>query len=373
MEPFRKFFSPGLVMTMAGHLARHRDGIDPDRFAAPILAALEPLELKARAQLIADHLHAALPADAAARARILAALLHPDPLDHADRPSDDLGLCGWAVLPLTMVVGQHGLADFGGSMTLLREMTKRFSAEFGIRYFLLADQDRALSMMAGWLDDPNRHVRRLISEGSRPRLPWAMRLPGLMDDPTPVLPLLRHLRDDPEPYVRRSVANHLNDIAKDHSGLVIRLARDWMTDAGPDRQGLLRHACRTLIKQGDADALAVFGQHPARIGPVTPHLDSPKLQLGETLGISAHLCSTSDKAQDLTVDIVVHFRKASGALAPKVFKGARLILPPAGRHALTLRLPLRPVTTRRHYAGRQALALRINGTDTGLVEFELLV
>src|SRR5690606_25921653 len=116
MEPFKTFFSPGLVHAMAGHLARHLPGFDALAFAAPIVAALEPLELKARAQLIADHVNVALPGDAAARADILEAILHPDPLDHAGANTDDLGLCGWAVLPLTLVVGQHGLADFDRSM-----------------------------------------------------------------------------------------------------------------------------------------------------------------------------------------------------------------------------------------------------------------
>jgi 3-methyladenine DNA glycosylase AlkC len=373
MEPFKTFFSPGLVATMAGHLARHLPGLDPHTFAAPILDRLDGLELKARAQLIADHLHRALPADCARRADILTAVLHPDPLDHADRPADDHGLCGWAILPLTMVVGQHGLADFDRSMTLLREMTKRFSAEFGIRHFLLADQPRALAILAGWLDDPNRHVRRLISEGSRPRLPWAMQLPGLIRDPAPALPLLRHLRDDPEPYVRRSVANHLNDIAKDHPGLVVRLAGDWMDGAGPDRRALLRHACRTLIKQGDAGALAAFGQHPAQIVPARPILERDRMRLGEVLEIRADLQSTADAPQDLTIDIVVHFLKANGVRAPKVFKGTRLTLPPGAERTVTLRLPLRPVTTRRHYAGRHAVALRINGADSALAEFDLIV
>ncbi len=371
MEPFKTFFSPGLVMTMAGHLARNLPGLDPQAFAAPILDRLDGLELKARAQLIADHLHAALPADPARRADVLAAVLHPDPLEHADQPSDELGLCGWAVLPLTMVVGQHGVQDFDRSMGLLREMTKRFSAEFGIRYFLLADQPRAMAIVAGWLDDPNRHVRRLISEGSRPRLPWAMQLPGLIRDPAPVLPILRHLRDDPEPYVRRSVANHLNDIAKDHPGLVAGLAGDWMDGASAERLALLRHACRSLIKKGDPAALAVFNHHPAQIAPVTPRLSKTRARLGDRIEISADIRSTANAAQELSVDYVMHFLKANGRTAPKVFKGLILALKPGERRDIRLTHHLREVTTRRHYPGTQAISLRINGDDTKEILFEL--
>jgi len=372
MEPFKTIFSPGLVLTLAGHLGRQMPGLDAEAFAAPILARLDERELMARAQLIADHLHAALPVDPTHRAGILAAILHPDPLDHADRPSDAGGLCGWAILPLTMVVGQHGVADFDRSMELLRQMTMRFSSEFGVRYFLLAHQARALAIMEGWLDDPNRHVRRLVSEGSRPRLPWAMRLPALMADPGPVLPFLKRLRDDPEPYVRRSVANHLNDIAKDHPRLAATLIADWAKGAGRDRRAMLRHAARGLIKAGNPEVLAVFGHAAARIAPTVPELPERAVRMGGSLGFKVTLASRSDEVQRLAVDYLVHFRKANGTLSPKVFKGATVTLGPGETRILTRSHAFRDVTTRRHYPGPHALSLRINGQDTDSVGFELL-
>lgn len=355
------------------HVARHLPAVDAEALAAPILANLDSLELKARAQLIADHLHVALPADPERRAAVLEALLHPDVLDHADQPADDKGLCGWAILPLTMVVGQHGIRDFDRSMGLLREMTKRFSSEFGIRYLLLADQARALRVMEGWLGDPNRHVRRLISEGTRPRLPWAMQLPALMRDPGPVLPFLERLRDDPELYVRRSVANHLNDISKDHPALTARLAGDWMAGADKDRRALLSHACRSLIKNGDPAALAVFGRGRPEIAEAAPELSSTDLVMGDRLELALMLRSLSDAPQELTVDYVLHFRKANGKLAPKVFKGAVLTLAAREERRLRLGHVFREVTTRRHYPGEQALSFRINGMDTVEVPFRLKV
>lgn len=373
MEPFKNLFSPILVRTIATHLARHLPGLNPHAFAAPILAALEPLELKARAQMIADHLHAALPDDPAHRADVLAALLHPDMLDHANQPPDDTGLCGWAILPLTLVVGQHGIGDFDRSMGLLRAMTMRFSSEFAIRHFLLADQTRALAVMQGWLDDPNRHVRRLISEGTRPRLPWAMQLPALMGDPAPVLPFLTRLRDDPELYVRRSVANHLNDISKDHPALVVGLAVDWIAGAGQERRALLSHACRGLIKKGDADALAVFGRTSPLIAATAPVLSRRELALGARLEMTLPLRSLSAAPQDLTVDYVLHFLKANGQRAPKVFKGTVLTLGPGQERVLRLTHHFREVTTRRHYPGEQALSFRINGVDTVAVPFLLTI
>ncbi len=373
MEPFKNFFSPELVTCLSGHLESRVSSFDRRAFEAAILAELGNLELKERAQLIADHVHLALPRDYAERARILAGMLHPDDEGQADQPSDGEGICGWGVMPLTMVVGQHGVDDFDRSMSLLREMTKRSSSEFGVRYFLLADQDRALKIMGGWITDANRHVRRLVSEGSRPRLPWAMQLPRLMDDPTPTLPILRALRDDREEYVRRSVANHLNDIAKDHPDLIGRLAGAWMRGADRKREKLIRHACRTLIKQGHADALAAFGLGPPDLVLEALVIETPRVTYGDALRFSASLRSSAKETQDLVVDYVVHFQKANGQLAGKVFKWTKVKLAPGEVRGLQRAHPIRPITTRRYYAGQQVLSLRINGRDFGEGQFRLTI
>jgi 3-methyladenine DNA glycosylase AlkC len=373
LEPFKNFFSPGLVQNLTWHLGRHMRGFDRENFANRIIASLPALELKERAQLIADHLHRALPEEPGRRASIITAMLHPDELDHANQPSDEQGLCGWVILPLTMVVGQHGVADFDRSLGLMRELTKRFSSEFGIRYFLLADQPRALARIKNWTADPNRHVRRLVSEGTRPRLPWAMQLPSLMRDPSPVLPLLEALRDDAEPYVRRSVANHLNDISKDHPELLVRLSKNWMRGAGSDRKVLLRHACRSLVKRGHAGALSVFGQSKAEVevGPIV--LSARKFAMGDTLEFSAPLRSMAAKSQTLTIDYVLHFLKSTGKRMPKVFKGGTVDLAAGESKIFRRNHAFREVTTRRHYEGEQAISLRINGEDTPEVSFWLKI
>ncbi|RWA69606.1 DNA alkylation repair protein [Mesorhizobium sp.] len=373
MEPFKNVFSPDLVRCLAAHLKRCMRGFDAAAFAAAIKPRLAGLGLKARAQLIADQMHDALPADPARRAEILLAMLHPDRLDHADQPSDEDGICGWAIMPLTMLVGQHGIDDFDRSMSLMRELTTRFSAEFGIRYFLLADQPRALAIMAGWIGDPNRHVRRLVSEGTRPRLPWAMQLPALITDPGPVIPLLERLRDDPEPYVRRSVANHLNDISKDHPALVVELAARWMIGAEGEHKALLRHACRTLIKQGQADALAIFGSRRPEIEMEPPRLSAREVRMGETIELSITLRSLSTQSQRLTIDYVLHFLKAGGSRRPKVFKGGNIVLAPGEATTFSRRHAFKEVTTRRHYPGAHGVSFRINGQDTAQADFSLLL
>ncbi len=225
------------------------------------------------------------------------AMLHPDEDNHANQLSDEQGICGWGISPLTTVVGQHGLDNFDGSLRLLKEMTKRFSSEFDIRYFLLADQERALNIIIEWVDDPNTHVRRLASEGTRPRLPWAMQLPQLRMNPQPTLPILEALRNDKEEYVRRSVANHLNDIAKDHPNLVASMAVGWMQGANKEREKLVRHACRTLIKQGHTVALKAVGVGVPEIEFHGLSLESSTVEFGDALIFSVELRSTSDGPQ----------------------------------------------------------------------------
>lgn len=373
MEPFKNVFSPQLVQCLANHLAVHIANFDRPAFENAILKGLNTLEFKARAQLIADQVHLALPADFADRARILLAILHPDEEDHANQPSDENGICGWGVQPLTMVVGLYGVEDFDRSMQVLKEMTKRSSSEFGIRFFLLADQNRALRLMANWVQDPNRHVRRLVSEGTRPRLPWAMQLPQLIVDPSPMMPILEALRDDTEEYVRRSVANHLNDIAKDHPDSIARLAKNWMRGAEKNREKLVRHACRTLIKQGHPHALKAFGHSAPKIDLQNLVITTPQVVYGGSLKFSAIIQSTTNRPQSLVIDYLVHFKKANCQLAAKVFKWTKLTLS-AGENRLIERAhPIRPITTRRYYAGRQGVSLRINGQDYGYEEFDLIM
>lgn len=371
MEPLKNNFSPNLVALVADHLEEQLDGFERRAFEEPILRGLRELELKARAQLIADHLHRALPRDLSARYRIVRAMLHPDEHANIEQQSDKRGIRGWGMIPLGLVVGQHGTDDFESSLLLLKEMTSRFSSEFEIRYFLVADQDRALRTMREWVTDPSRHVRRLVSEGTRPRLPWAMQLRGLIADPSPSLPLLEALRDDEEDYVRRSVANHLNDIAKDHPDLVADIAEDWMRGATPHRERLLRHACRTLIKKGHPKTLAIFAYESPAVELTSLSIQPSAASLGQKLRFTAHLRSTSRNIQSLVVDYVLHFRKANGNRVGKVFKWKTTSIAPGETLALQRLHSIRPITTRKYYSGQQALSLRVNGQDFGFREFTL--
>jgi 3-methyladenine DNA glycosylase AlkC len=256
-------------------------------------------------------------------------------------------------------------------------MTKRFSAEFAVRTFINADLKAALRHIRQWSESDNYHVRRLASEGARPRLPCAEQIPALIANPEPMLPVLQLLRDDPSEYVRRSVANHLNDIAKDHPELLETLLPEWLEEAPLERGRLLRHACRTLIKNGNPAVLQAFGFTPAKI--VRRHLalevftlSSHSPRVGDKITLNLRLCSTHKKPQQLVVDYVVHWRRANGQWSPKVFKWRNIELQPGEILELTKSHSFQKVTTRTYYPGAHQVALQINGCLIARLDFDLL-
>ena len=229
MEPFKEVFNLTSISAMADHLDRRQGDFDREGFIAFATDGLAALELKQRSDQITNALYRYLPKDFCCAAEILLGILRPEEnVSISNQATTDTGVAGWLVMPMCDYVARHGQEHFHLAMELLKEMTKRSSSEFAIRHFLISAQKETLAEVLLWAEDDNYHVRRLASEGTRPRLPWAMQLPNFISDPSPLIPLLEKLRDDPEEYVRRSVANNLNDIAKDHPDLVAEIAGKWM-------------------------------------------------------------------------------------------------------------------------------------------------
>lgn len=337
-------------------------GFDADGFLGECLPRIDALELMQRGQLIAAALNQHLPRDFAAASPIFAACLPGD-----DRP----GLSGWALLSFNQYVAAYGLAHPDLSLALLKSLTPHFTAEFGIRPFIHADQDRALATIATWTNDPNHHVRRLASEGTRPRLPWAMRLPRLVADPGPFFPILTALLDDPEDYVRRSVANSLNDIAKDHPDRIAAFVARHIDGASPERRRLLKHASRTLLKAGHGKALANFGFAAGEGLRATLSLEQPVVTFGSALAFGLELANETSEPQSLMIDYVIHHQKANGSLSPKVFKWTVLELAAGASVQLQRRHAMRPITTRRYHAGAHRLDVAVNGAVLATAEFAL--
>ena len=226
--------------------------------------------------------------------------------------------------------------------------------------------------MKQWARDDSVHVRRLVSEGTRPRLPWAPRLRAFQEDPGPVIALLELLKDNAERYVQRSVANNLNDIAKDHPALAVEVCRRWLVDAPPARQWIVRHALRSLVKKGHRGALDVMGVGgKPRIDISGIRLAPAQTRIGGEVRFSFEIVSTARKTQELLIDYAVHYVKANGTARPKVFKLRKIALPPSGRIALGSAISLKDMTTRRHYPGRHRIDALVNGVPYPLGTFEL--
>jgi 3-methyladenine DNA glycosylase AlkC len=364
MEPFKNLIDHALVRHAAEALARNHAAFERERFERLALHGLDGLELKARAMQIADALEATLPRDFDDACAVIEAALAPPiaVVGEQARPREPAdGLAGWVVWPLGEFVARRGIGEPERALRALHALTQRLTAEFAIRPLIVAHPQLVLRTLLQWTRDPSAHVRRLASEGSRPRLPWGLRLQALVADPTPTLPILAALQDDASPYVRRSVANHLNDIAKDHPTVVVDWVRRHLPDAPPARQALLRHASRTLIKQGHGAMLVLWDAGTPFEGRCRLSIAPNRIAIGDAVQLTLVLRSSSGAPQSLLVDYTVHHVNARGGSSAKVFKGWRVTLEAGQVLTLTKRHSFKPVTTRRYHAGVQTIEVTING------------
>ncbi|RJL04753.1 DNA alkylation repair protein [Paracoccus siganidrum] len=360
-------FNLALLREIADELHRAHAPFDADAFVARCMDGLDRLELTARAAHIAEAMHAHLPRPFAEAAAVIEAALGPE------LPADGkIGHAAMRYMPHLAFVQTYGLDDYEAAIRLQAELTKRFTAEFSIRAFLEKYPERTYARMLAWAVDDNAHLRRLASEGTRPRLPWAPRLRAYQHDPRPVLELLELLKDDPVPYVRRSVANNLNDIAKDNPALTIATCRRWAKHAPEGRAWIVRHALRSLVKAGDRDAIRILGgaENPSvRIGRIA--IAPQPVVLGDAVRLSFAIESTAPQPQRLLIDYAVHFVKANGGARPKVFKLRALTLQPGEKAVLSAAVSFAAMTTRRHFPGHHRIDALINGEAHPLGGFEV--
>lgn len=326
---------------------------------------IDVLSLRERADLLRDALLADLPGDYAALARTVRIA------------REDAQFTGWLIWPVTSALATRAVqegepAAFDDGMELLASLTGRLSSEFAIRTLLRHDLDRALGIIiGGWTGSPDADVRRLASEGTRPYLPWAVRVPDILARPAATIPILDALYRDESEYVRRSVANHLNDLSRDHPEVVLGAARRWLDHPETTTERLVRHGLRTLVKRGHPGALELLGFAPAALEVDGPDLDRDTVPFGGTVRFTASIRNIGDAQARLAIDYVVHHRKANGAQSGKTFKLTTRTLAPGGQIQVTREYSFRPITTRRYYPGRHAISLQINGVESDRAEFEL--
>jgi 3-methyladenine DNA glycosylase AlkC len=368
-EPLKTFFSSALVRRLASDIARVHPGFRVRAFTSDACRGLDALGLLARGRHIAAALGRHLPSAYPEALEILLQSLGPE---HASDELIGVGMAPFFYLPHTIFVSERGLDHFDLSMRAQYELTKRFSAEASIRPFIARDPARALAFLQSWATDTNAHVRRLVSEGTRLRLPWAARVTWLDQNPDRVLALLELLKDDASTMVRRSVANNLNDLGKVRPELLIRTAGAWLEDASPERRMLVEHALRSAVKRGDPKALRLlgYGQAP-RISLEAVTFTPRRVRIGARVTMTFRLKSTAGRQQHLLVDVAVHFVRARGVGAPKVFKLGRIAVGPRERVVLKTSFSLAVHTTRVPRPGRHAVDVIVNGRAVHAGSFDV--
>lgn len=367
-ERFFDKFSKDLQLVIKDHDA-------PDFVSRIMDDEWENRELKQRCGHIATVLKEFLPADyKAAIAKILELLDHVEKRQPDFSKIDDVrfGLTLEYGMVLDKYVEQYGLDDYATSVKAIERITQFSSCEFCAHPFIVKYPEEMMKQMLVWSMHEHWGVRRLASEGCRPRLPWAMALPNLKENPAPILPILENLKNDPARFVRLSVANNLNDIAKDNPQTVIDLAKKWKGES-EEVDWIIKHGCRTLLKQGNPEIMELFGFDSIKnISIDNFQISTPEIKVGGSLEFSFNLLNNNDKKAKIRLEYGVYYQKANGTLAKKVHKisekeyAANSITPITRKHSFKV------VTTRKLHYGLHQVAVIVNGNEFEKHDFELI-
>jgi 3-methyladenine DNA glycosylase AlkC len=361
MPPLKDQISADLGRQLARELHTAWAPFPKHRFSRGLAAALEPLELMDRLHLLAARLKACLPPAFDDGSAVIREALQSPTFD------------GWMTVPCGFFVTEAGIGDPRRALPLLAGLTPRWSSEFAIRPFIEAHPEVTYEHLHEWTSHPDEHIRRLVSEGTRPRLPWAPILHRLTADPTPNIGLLERLVADASPYVRRSVANHLNDISKDHPDLAVALGRKWM-QSGEAASRTVAHGLRSLIKQGHPDALHAIGIDPTRAIHISDlRVDPRHVEVGGavTLSFTLELDNAETTPADAVIDYRVHYAGPRTVRAPKVFKLARRNLQSGEPSVFVRQHRFEPRTVRNIHPGTHTIDIQVNGLVLGSVAVEV--
>jgi len=358
-ELLKDVYTEAYVKELAGRLQEAHSGFDSSAFIQKVKGGDWPsMELKARMKRITEGIHEHVPLP---YSNILDILIDIAPY------------CGsLAGLFLPDYVSRYGLdEDWNTSMEALARLTPFASAEFAVRPFILRDEERMMDQMLHWSNHESEHLRRLASEGCRPRLPWGQALKNFQANPAPILPILENLKDDPSEYVRRSVANNLNDISKDHPALVLEIAQRWLRQK-LSRKRLVKHGLRTLLKKGDSSVLALFGfGNPDRVAVSSFTLDPKAVRIGDSAQLQVEMDIQGEKELPLRIEYAIDFVKKSGKLNRKVFQWKEKNYK-GGLYRIEKSHSFRQMSTRKHYPGLHRLLFLVNGEEKAILHFELL-
>lgn len=362
----KDLYSPSFYNKLADSLQVSLTRFDKPAFVESIFTSrFADMELKDRMRHTARVLHTYMPQSFSESVpvleRIVAQLL---------KDNFRAGALEFAFLP--DYIENYGIHDYPNAVVVLEFMTQFITCEFAVRPFLIRYPDEMLKQMQSWSLHPEHTVRRLASEGTRPRLPWAMAVPYLKKNPELVLPILENLKNDSSESVRRSVANSLNDIAKSHPQIVLETAKKW-TGLSKETDAIIRHGSRTLLKQGNPDILNHYGLTASDISISDVKLETSNIGVGENLSFSFTVQNESPSPRTIRLEYAIYYMKANGMLSKKVFKISERVYLPSERMSVIKKQSFRVITTRTFYSGLHKLAIIVNGEEKEAVEFLLAV
>lgn len=360
MEPLKEMFNKAFYVDFAEQFSKADKHFDAVAFLKNVMQDMEPLSLNQRMRRTSEVLKLHLPSDYKKAVGIMEKVI----------PNTKRG---YTNLVFPDFVGLYGHNHVDYSLEALKLFTQFGSSEFAIREFLKRDFNKTIRVMLTWSKDKNHHVRRLASEGSRPRLPWSFKLDELIQKPELTRGILENLKADDELYVRKSVANHLNDISKENPDYMLGLVNSW--DKKDARTGwIIKHASRSLIKKGHPGSLSVFDfEKHVKVKLHNLTLSAPRIKLGERLVFEFDLTSEKPGLQKLVVDYIIHYRKKSGESSAKVFKLKEVELGATQTIHITKAQVFKDFTTRKHFKGKHVLEIQVNGKILGAAQFDLLV
>ncbi len=361
MEAFKNKINKNSVIQIAKLLSQHSSGFDEKVFIKNCHSKIENLELKQRVALISEQMFLHLPKTQLKN------------LTTIRKACADANLSAFEFWPFSDYIAKYTLEHFDESLDVLKEITSYFSSEFAVRSYFLADYQRCLSHFKEWIKNDCHHIRRLASEGSRPLLPWGQKLNLFVEQPDICFFILDQLVNDESEYVRKSVANHMNDHSKNHPDWVVKKLKNWKQKHknNSNVEWVIKHSSRSLIKKGFSDAFAL---HDVKLVKPKVHQQkilTSKVKLGDSLKILLEIQNTSNEKQKFILDHELHLLKANNKHNIKCFKAKKIDLDAGQRIKLELSLPIKKVTTRKYYAGVHYWNIKINSFSYEKLKFDL--
>ena len=365
MEPLKNVYSPAFIDSVTKSLKQVYPALNQKAFTKAVFNSdWESKELKQRMKHLAQVLQQFLHQDYAKDIETIIKWVH-----YLKGDSD--GHQSFHYLFLAEYIELFGQENVTLSLKAIEELTQYTSCEFAIRPFLIKHPEKVMKQMLKWSTHKNPSVRRFSSEGSRPRLPWGMAIPAFKKDPTLILPILENLKNDASLYVRKSVANNLNDIAKDNPDVVVALIKKWKGKS-EYTDWIIKHGSRTLLKKAHAEVLGLFDLHTAvRCSVLNLSLSKKQIALGDEISFSFELETDVKKESKLRIEFAVYYAKAADKTSRKLFKITEKVYPKGSNVVISKRISFKDLTTRKHYSGKHKIAIVINGNE--LAEKEFLV